>query len=219
MTQRAVDLLVTGTVQGVFFRASTVEAAERAGVAGWVRNEPDGSVRAHAEGPADAVQQLVDWCRVGPPAARVDDVRVTEAAPEGLTGFSQRAGGGDDGRPRVRGLDHVVLVAHDVERTLWFYSVVLGAEIRGRGAWQRGEADHAILRFGDDALHVRAREADAAPRTDAAGPHLALGWDGTAADAVRHLEAKGVEGVGAAATTVTFRDPDGVLVELVCSGA
>jgi acylphosphatase len=83
----AVDVVVTGRVQGVFFRASMREQAEQLGVAGWVHNEPDGSVRAHLEGEADAVDSLVAWCSHGPPAAVVEDVRRSSSAPDGATAF------------------------------------------------------------------------------------------------------------------------------------
>lgn len=65
-------LLITGRVQGVAFRWETQRAAARCGVTGWVRNLPDGRVEAVVEGPRQQVNQLVDWCRRGPPAARVD---------------------------------------------------------------------------------------------------------------------------------------------------
>ncbi len=84
---RAVDLHVTGRVQGVSFRWYAAREATRLGLVGWVRNEPDGSVRAHAEGPADKVDELVAWCRHGPPAGRVDEVAVTEVEPLGATSF------------------------------------------------------------------------------------------------------------------------------------
>jgi len=84
---RSVDLHVTGQVQGVSFRWYAAREATRLGLAGWVRNEPDGSVRAHAEGPAEQVEQFVAWCRQGPPAARVEDVAVTEVEPTGATSF------------------------------------------------------------------------------------------------------------------------------------
>jgi acylphosphatase len=87
MATTAVDVVVTGRVQGVFFRASMREQAELLGVAGWVRNEPDGSVRAHLEGDADAVDSLVAWCSHGPPAAIVQDVRRTPGDPTGTTAF------------------------------------------------------------------------------------------------------------------------------------
>jgi acylphosphatase len=85
---RSVDLHVTGRVQGVSFRWYAAREATRLGLAGWVRNEPDGSVRAHAEGPHDAVDQFVAWCRHGPPAARVDEVVVEEADRVGATSFA-----------------------------------------------------------------------------------------------------------------------------------
>ena len=65
MGTTAADVVVTGRVQGVFFRAAMREQADRLGVTGWVRNEPDGSVRAHLEGPDGAVDRLVDWCAQG----------------------------------------------------------------------------------------------------------------------------------------------------------
>jgi acylphosphatase len=67
---------VLGLVQGVAFRAYTVDEARRLGVRGTVRNLPDGSVEAEAEGERSAVEALVAWCRRGPPAARVDGVQV-----------------------------------------------------------------------------------------------------------------------------------------------
>jgi len=87
MASTAVDVVVTGRVQGVFFRASMRERAEQLGVAGWVRNEPDGSVRAHLEGDPDAVDSLVAWCFHGPPAAIVQDVRQSPGDASGATGF------------------------------------------------------------------------------------------------------------------------------------
>ena len=83
-------LRITGCVQGVAFRASTVAAARQLGLRGWVANRADGSVEAVAEGDAAAVTALVRWCHHGPPAARVDRVDVTEetvqdALPEPFT--------------------------------------------------------------------------------------------------------------------------------------
>jgi acylphosphatase len=68
---RAVRLLVQGRVQGVAYRAHACEQAQRLGLRGWVRNEPEGSVAALAVGSDTALQAFVDWCRRGPPAARV----------------------------------------------------------------------------------------------------------------------------------------------------
>ncbi len=71
-----VHLRIYGLVQGVFFRATMKEVADRLGVKGWVRNLPDGSVEAVVEGPRDKVEQLIRWARRGPPAARVEKVVV-----------------------------------------------------------------------------------------------------------------------------------------------
>lgn len=84
------EVVVHGLVQGVFFRDSCRREAEAAGVAGWARNEPDGTVRAFFEGPPDAVDRLVAWAHDGPPHAQVDRVDVREARPSGATGFTAR---------------------------------------------------------------------------------------------------------------------------------
>jgi len=76
---KRVRVQVSGLVQGVWFRESTKQEAERLGVTGWVRNRVDGRVEGVFEGPEAAVDRLVAWCRTGPSAARVDDV---EVAPE-----------------------------------------------------------------------------------------------------------------------------------------
>lgn len=78
---------VTGVVQGVFFRAATVETARRLGVAGWVRNLSDGRVEAVFEGAPDSVEAAVAWCRRGPEHAVVESVEIAEEAYEGLRGF------------------------------------------------------------------------------------------------------------------------------------
>lgn len=83
-------VIVRGTVQGVFFRASCQQEAARVGAAGWVANRPDGSVEAVFEGPDDVVDHMVRWCRSGPPRAVVTDVEVTSDVPDGETGFEVR---------------------------------------------------------------------------------------------------------------------------------
>jgi len=83
-------VIVSGQVQGVFFRDSTETEASRAGVAGWVRNRDDGTVEAVFEGPSEKVEELVGWCSGGPSGASVTDVSVTEEPPEGLEGFEVR---------------------------------------------------------------------------------------------------------------------------------
>jgi acylphosphatase len=79
-------VVVHGRVQGVFFRGATRAEARAAGLAGFVRNRPDGSVEAVFEGPAERVAELVAFCHRGPPAARVERVEVFEESPQGLAG-------------------------------------------------------------------------------------------------------------------------------------
>ena len=79
-----------GRVQGVFFRQWSVNQARELGVAGWVRNLPDGSVDAYVTGEEDAVATMVGRLRQGPHGARVEDVMVEEAAPEEVDGFAVR---------------------------------------------------------------------------------------------------------------------------------
>ncbi len=84
---------VTGRVQGVWFRASTREEATRLGLVGWVRNLTDGSVRLEAEGSRRAVEELLAWCRQGPPLARVTGVEVEWIPAQGEEGtFSVERG-------------------------------------------------------------------------------------------------------------------------------
>jgi acylphosphatase len=68
--------IITGRVQGVWFRAETKRAADAHGVTGWVRNKRDGSVEAVFEGPKDAVDAALSWCRQGPPLAKVKNIDV-----------------------------------------------------------------------------------------------------------------------------------------------
>ena len=74
-------------MQGVFFRDSVRRLAESRDIAGWVRNNDDGTVEAVFEGDPDAVSVLVDWAHRGPSGAQVSAVEVTEEEPEGLSGF------------------------------------------------------------------------------------------------------------------------------------
>jgi acylphosphatase len=83
-------VVVSGTVQGVFFRDTCRRVAVANGVAGWVRNLPDERVEAVFEGAADPVQRLVDWARHGPPQATVAHLDVHDEQPEGLAGFTIR---------------------------------------------------------------------------------------------------------------------------------
>ena len=80
-------IVVSGLVQGVWFRDSCRSEARRAGIAGWIRNREDGRVEATFEGEPDGVLTLVNWCMHGPPRAQVTEVEVTEEEPEGEVGF------------------------------------------------------------------------------------------------------------------------------------
>ncbi len=82
---------ISGNVQGVFFRGSTSEKANELGLNGWVKNMPDGRVEALFEGPSDAVEEMLDWCKEGPAQASVEDVSAEIEEPaEDLKGFEVR---------------------------------------------------------------------------------------------------------------------------------
>lgn len=84
-------VLISGLVQGVWFRQSTAEVARRAGVAGWVRNLPDGRVEADFEGEQASVEAVIAWCHRGPSGARVDAVEIRHEELAGATSFTVRA--------------------------------------------------------------------------------------------------------------------------------
>jgi acylphosphatase len=75
---KRVRVRIHGRVQGVFFRAETRSRAESLGLAGWVRNAPDGSVEALFEGDPVRVDSMVEWCRRGPSGAHVNEIEVLE---------------------------------------------------------------------------------------------------------------------------------------------
>ncbi|MBD0281151.1 MAG: acylphosphatase [Thermoleophilaceae bacterium] len=83
-------VVVHGHVQGVFFRDSTRREARRRGVAGWVRNRPDGAVEAVFEGDREAVAEMVSFSERGPRGAEVSGVETSDEPPEGLSGFEVR---------------------------------------------------------------------------------------------------------------------------------
>jgi acylphosphatase len=83
-------VIVTGDVQGVYFRDTCRRVATQEGVGGWVRNLPDRTVEAAFEGSADAVDKLLAWVRHGPRGAFVDDVAVHDERPEGDVTFEIR---------------------------------------------------------------------------------------------------------------------------------
>lgn len=82
--------MISGRVQGVFFRDTTRRQAEAAGVSGWVLNADDGTVEVVLEGSEAAVTRVIEFCRRGPPGASVARLGVREEAPEGLAGFEVR---------------------------------------------------------------------------------------------------------------------------------
>lgn len=89
--KRAIHCLVSGHVQGVFFRASTSERAHELGVSGWARNLPDGRVEVLAAGEDDAIKAFRGWLDNGPSAARVDRIEDAEADPgDAPAGFEIR---------------------------------------------------------------------------------------------------------------------------------
>lgn len=85
-----VRVVVSGRVQGVWFRQSCLERARAAGVSGWVRNRPDGTVEASIEGERTAVDDLLAWLAEGPPLAEVTGLEVTDQALTGAVGFEVR---------------------------------------------------------------------------------------------------------------------------------
>ncbi|MFB6131785.1 MAG: acylphosphatase [Halanaeroarchaeum sp.] len=90
MSERRAHVYVSGTVQGVYFRANTRDTARDVGVDGWVRNLDDGRVEAVFEGSEAAVEAMVEWCHEGSPAASVENVDVEYEPPSGLDGFEIR---------------------------------------------------------------------------------------------------------------------------------
>ena len=69
-------VIISGKVQGVFFRSSTKGTAIKLGSTGWVRNGVDGNVEAVFEGKKESIEQMIDWCRKGPELARVMDIDI-----------------------------------------------------------------------------------------------------------------------------------------------
>ncbi|WP_293033471.1 acylphosphatase [Natronococcus sp.] len=91
MTDRTrAHVLVSGNVQGVYYRATTRDTAREEGVDGWVKNLEDGRVEAAFEGPESAVESMLEFCHEGSPAADVDDVEVEYEQPQGEDGFEIR---------------------------------------------------------------------------------------------------------------------------------
>ena len=84
---KTIQLTIKGKVQGVFFRATAKDVADEIGVKGWVRNLPDRNVEIKATATEEILQSFIDWCKQGPPKARVDEVIVKELSTEEFNGF------------------------------------------------------------------------------------------------------------------------------------
>jgi acylphosphatase len=84
---KTIRLTIKGKVQGVFYRATAKDIADELGIKGWVRNLPDRNVEITATATEDILQKYIDWCKLGPPKARVDDVIVEELSTAEFNGF------------------------------------------------------------------------------------------------------------------------------------
>ena len=89
MVEQACHVIISGRVQGVWFRGWTKQQAAKHGLTGWVRNRSDGSVEAIFQGRAEDVQSMLNHCRVGPPMADVVDVDCESISPENFSNFRQ----------------------------------------------------------------------------------------------------------------------------------
>ncbi len=84
---KAVQILIKGKVQGVFFRATALEIAKKLGVSGWIKNTAQGHVEAYAAGEEEALEMFLEWCRQGPPDAWVSDISIQPSKYEHQDGF------------------------------------------------------------------------------------------------------------------------------------
>jgi acylphosphatase len=84
MAEKRARLIISGRVQGVYYRYSTQQEAKRLGLTGWVRNLPNGNVEAVVEGDEATVERMIEWCRQGPAGAAVSEIErtLTEASGE-----------------------------------------------------------------------------------------------------------------------------------------
>lgn len=80
---KRINVIISGNVQGVFFRANTKDRADKLGLKGYVRNLPDGSVEAVFEGKESDIKKILEFCRKGPPGAKVENVEVKEETYKG----------------------------------------------------------------------------------------------------------------------------------------
>ena len=91
MMNTNVHVLISGRVQGVWFRGTTKQKAEQLGITGWVRNTADDKVEAVFEGEENKINEMIEWCHRGPPLSKVTDVKIKKQNPtNGFDGFSIR---------------------------------------------------------------------------------------------------------------------------------
>jgi acylphosphatase len=88
--KKRVIIRIYGFVQGVGFRYYTIGEAQKLGLSGWVKNEPDGSITIVAEGEEDKLKKMIDWAKKGPSWASVEDVKIDWQEPIGEEGFEVR---------------------------------------------------------------------------------------------------------------------------------
>ena len=84
---KTIRLIIKGKVQGVFYRATAKDVAEQLGIKGWVKNLPDNNVEIRATASEELLQRFIDWCKQGPPKAKVDEVIVEDLSPEEFNAF------------------------------------------------------------------------------------------------------------------------------------
>ena len=89
---RTISITVSGRVQGVYYRQSTKEKARQLGITGWVKNRADGCVLIAATGSENQLNELVEWCKQGPPRAQVTSVQVEPADPQVFDNFTIQHG-------------------------------------------------------------------------------------------------------------------------------
>ena len=79
--KKAVHLIIKGRVQGVFYRASTKKEANKLGIKGWIRNLPTGEVEGFFEGEKKALDEIINFCKIGPSSAEVEEIKIEEQTP------------------------------------------------------------------------------------------------------------------------------------------